>query len=99
MGAMKLNELRDISHTIAKEKGFWDEGRSFAEVCMLIVTEISEAVEKDREGNYEGMREELADTFIRLGDLCGFINMDIEKEVERKTSINKDRPYKHGKRY
>lgn len=46
----KLTELSKIVYEANKEKGFHDKGRSFAETCMLIVSEISEAVEADRKG-------------------------------------------------
>jgi len=47
----KLTELSKIVYEANKEKGFHDKERSFAETCMLIVSEISEAVEADRKGN------------------------------------------------
>ena len=40
---------------------------------------------------------ELADTFIRLLDLCGGLGIDIEQEIAKKSEKNKSRPYKHGK--
>lgn len=92
-----LNELAKVCHEIAVEKGFWDEERNIGEALMLIVTELAEAMESYRVQNQENFREELADTFIRLFDLCGGLNIDIEKEITRKTQKNKGRPYKHGK--
>ena len=96
---MEINELCEESHKIAKEKGFWDSNRSISECLMLIVTEISEACESDRMGDLESFKVELADTFIRLGDLCGYLNIDIDSEIQYKMKINKERPYRHGKRY
>ena len=66
---------------------------------MLIVTELGEACEADRKGNRENFKEELADTIIRLLDLCCAEGIDIEKEIEKKMEFNKGRPYKHGKKY
>ena len=40
--------------------------------------------------------DEIADTFIRLADLCGFLEIDIEKHIIAKTEYNKTREYKHG---
>ena len=37
-----LNELAELCHSIAKEKGFWDKERNIGEALMLIVTEIAE---------------------------------------------------------
>lgn len=43
--------------------------------------------------------DELADVFIRLGDLCGYLNIDIEKHIKAKMEYNKGRPRKHGKKF
>jgi len=96
---MEINELSNTAHKIAKDKGFWDNPRTIAECLMLIVTEISEACEADRHGDIPLFREEIADTYIRLGDLCGYLHIDIDEEIKRKMEINKKRPYRHGKRY
>jgi len=92
-----LNELSRLCHSIAKEKGFWDQERNIGEALMLVVTEIAEAMEAHRHQDEPNFKEELADTFIRLLDLCGGLNIDIEEEISKKTKINKNRPYKHGK--
>lgn len=96
---MELSELCRESHRISKLNGFWDEKTNIAEKLMLIVTELSEACEADRTGDKKGFEVELADTFIRLADLCGYLNIDIENIILGKAEINKERPYKHGKRY
>lgn len=43
--------------------------------------------------------DEIADTFIRLFDLCGYLEIDIERHIELKMRYNAMRPYKHGKNY
>ncbi len=92
-----LTELCELCHSIAKEKGFWDEERNIGEALMLVVTEVAEAMEAHRHQDEDNFREELADTFIRLMDLCGGLNIDIEEEIYQKSMKNKKRPYKHGK--
>ena len=92
-----LRELTKLCHETAKEKGFWDEKRNIGEALMLIVTELAEAMEAHRHQDHENFREEIADTFIRLFDLCGGLEIDIQKEIEKKSEKNKNRPYKHGK--
>ena len=92
-----LNELSQICHAIAKEKGFWDQKRNIGEALMLIVTELAEGMEAHRKQDDANFREELADTFIRLFDLCGGLGIDIEEEIQKKSLKNKNRPYKHGK--
>lgn len=52
---MKINDLAKEVHEWAVGKGFWPEKkeeRNTAECIMLIVTELSEAVEADRVGKY-----------------------------------------------
>ncbi len=92
-----LNKLAEICHSIAVEKGFWDGNRNIGEALMLIVTELAEAMEAHRKQDQENFREELADAFIRLLDLCGGLGIDIEGEIAIKSTKNKNRPYKHGK--
>jgi NTP pyrophosphatase (non-canonical NTP hydrolase) len=44
----------------------------------------------------EGIPIELADVIIRILDMCGYYNIDIEKAIAEKIEYNKTRPYKHG---
>ena len=96
---MDLKDYRDLCHKIAREKGFWEASDNIAVKLMLIVTELGEACEEDRKNNKENFEEEIADVFIRLFDLCGYLNIDIEKVIQNKISINIDRPKLHGKKY
>ena len=43
--------------------------------------------------------DEIADSFIRLFDLCGGLGIDIEKHIDLKLRYNSTRAFKHGKRY
>jgi NTP pyrophosphatase (non-canonical NTP hydrolase) len=92
-----VKELTRFCHKIARQKGFWDTKRNRGEMLMLIVTELAEAMEAYRMQDKENFNEEIADTFIRLFDLCGGLKIDIEKEIHKKMLHNKNRPYKHGK--
>lgn len=86
--------------------------RNVGELLMLCVSELAEAFEeyrngremtetyysKDKQGNdkMEGVPSELADTVIRIMDLCGYYGIDIESVIAEKHEYNKGRPYKHG---
>ena len=96
---MNLNELSKLAHSIAKEKGFWDKSRKIPEVLMLIVTEVAEACQADRKDDYDKFKEELADIYIRLFDLCGYLEIDIEEEIKKKMETNKNRPRLHNRKY
>lgn len=92
-----VKELCELCHSIAKSKGFWDKERNIGEALMLVVTELAEAMEAHRKQDKANFDEELADTFIRLFDLCGGLGIDIQAEIMKKCDKNKLRPYKHGK--
>ena len=97
MSAPTIKEMCTLCHSIAKSKGFWDEKRNTGEALMLVVTELAEAMEAHRKQDDANFREELADTFIRLFDMCGGMDIDVEAEILKKCEKNKLRPYKHGK--
>ena len=95
-----MEALNKIALGIAKwreEKGFQTEWKNMPEKLMLVVTELSEAMEAYRHADRKNFEEEIADTFIRLFDICGSINIDIENEIKKKMEVNKLRPQKHGK--
>src|SRR5713101_3908343 len=82
-----------------QQKGFITSKENFMEKLMLVVTEVSEAAESFRTGEWDNVREEIADTFIRLYDLCGSIPelRQIESAIDHKMIKNVGRPWRHGK--
>lgn len=48
-------------------------------------------------GALANFNEELADTYIRLGDLCASLGIDIEQHIDQKMQVNEKRPKKHGR--
>jgi len=96
---MELNELSKLAHKTAVEKGFYDRKRPVIELVALAITELAEAIEADRKDNWENFKEEIADTYIRLGDMCAYFGINIEDEIIKKMEFNKTRPKKHGKKY
>lgn len=44
----------------------------------------------------EGFGVELADTVIRIMDLCGALGIDLELAIREKHEYNKTRPFRHG---
>lgn len=53
---------------------------------------------KDTEKNFkpEGIPSELADVVIRIMDMCGYYDINLEMAIAEKHEFNKSRPYKHG---
>lgn len=44
-----------------------------------------------------GFASELADVYLRIGDLAGALGIDLDEAVRAKAAYNKTRPHKHGK--
>jgi NTP pyrophosphatase (non-canonical NTP hydrolase) len=78
-------------------KNYWQF--FMASSLMLMVSELSEALEALRKGDRVNMDEELADVFLRLADFCGAHNVDLEGEVEKKMAKNRKRDPLHGKKF
>lgn len=80
------NELRDRAYAIAKAHGFHDEKHEPEHFLMLVITEIAEMVEADRNDFHasgdavkDTMEDEIADIVIRLMDFCGEYNIDVDE--------------------
>ena len=91
-------------HRVAAQKGFWEKERNIGEMLMLVVSELGEVIEAHRTGNFgieqkDTFEDEIADTVIRLFDLCGGLGIDLEKQMEWKIAFNKNREARHGKAY
>jgi hypothetical protein len=81
---MRLAEMVSAVHELAVSKGWWETPRSWAEIRMLVVGELSEALEEfrsrrmdtwfnhDRGGKPEGFFIEIADAAVRLMDYAGY---------------------------
>ena len=99
-----LNEWINYCHHTAKTKGFWDKERNVGEMLMLVVSELGEAIEAHRSGQHgleakDTFEDEVADTVIRIFDMCGGLGIDLEKQMNWKMSFNESREVRHGKNY
>ena len=101
-----FSKLQMIMHETAVAKGWYNPPKTFGEECMMMVTEIAEAIEEYRtnknvamyfkDGKPEGIGVEFADLFIRLLDICERYDYDLLSYVFIKAKYNLDRTYRHG---
>lgn len=100
-------ELTYVCHKAASDAGWWgsehipdprDNPLCFSNKLMLIVSEVSEAMEGDRKNlmddklPHRPMREvELADAVIRVFDLAGAYSLDIAGAIAEKLEYNAQR--------
>ena len=74
----------------------WNVEHYIGEKLMLVVTEVSEAMEAVREDDRKNFNWEIADTFIRLIDICDALNIDIDEQIETVLKALEKRPFRHG---
>lgn len=43
--------------------------------------------------------DEICDVVIRIADLCGWLNINLDWQIKKKLEYNKNRSYKHGKKF
>lgn len=110
---LKLGDLQRDAHENSANKGFWDDvdGQKpdVGAKLMLIVSEVSEAMEEYRtgkpldhtylvDGKPEGFGVELADAMIRIADLAEYAKVDLSSLIRLKMRFNLTRPKMHGKK-
>ncbi len=99
--------LMKACHATSSANGFWEGEQNFGEKLALVHSEISEALEADRNGvmaddkiqAFTGVEAELADAVIRIFDTAAGYDIDLAGALIAKMKYNLSRPRKHGKKY
>lgn len=98
--------IQETSHGLAVDAGWWTDlvtgerkQRNVGELLCLIHSEISEAMEGHRKNLADDklphrlmIEVELADAIIRIGDLAGYLGLDVAGAVAEKMAFNTRRP-------
>jgi NTP pyrophosphatase (non-canonical NTP hydrolase) len=100
-----LNQLRDTCHNASRQAGWYTNPqtgealiRNVPEMLCLIHSEVSEALEGYRKNLMDDhlphrkmIEAELADVLIRIGDLAGYLNLELDETVREKLAYNAQR--------
>lgn len=101
MVSFMLNRFAEECHRRAKNAGWWNDVSDVTDVTVvptklcLIHSEISEALEgyrkdlmDDKLPHRKQIEVELADAMIRIGDLAGYLGLDLGGAIEEKMAYN-----------
>ena len=99
-----IDWLQVQMHGLAKEKGWYERERELPELLMLVVSELSEALEAGRNRQdasekipeFTALEEEMADAVIRILDMSEHFELRLGEAILAKWEYNKSRPHRHG---
>lgn len=98
-----FNQFSKDTHSASDAAGWWsDEDKANPYIVplklVLVHSEVSEALEGFRKGQMDdklphrkAIEVELADALIRIGDLAGFLDLDLDGAIQEKMKYNKIR--------
>lgn len=109
---MTITELVTEAHMTARAKGWHDDNETPPSALRvtawlgLVCSEAAEAIEcvrcgqcamhKAEGGKPEGLPAELADIVIRVADMAGALEIDLEAAIAAKLDYNRTRSRRHG---
>ena len=94
----EINQFINASTACARDHGFEVTDANLPCHLMLVVTEVAEAMEEWRldPPDYVKLTTELADVVLRVFNIAGFLDLDLEAAMRAKHEKNLLRPLRHG---
>lgn len=86
-----------ISELCEAFEGFRDLSPRFITLLKRDPKIVSSPMSVEESAALANFKEELADTYIRLGDLCASLGIDIKSHIHQKMQVNEGRPTRHGR--
>jgi NTP pyrophosphatase (non-canonical NTP hydrolase) len=94
-----VSELTESMESLRKSRTYQGDSALIKELCEQSENQPNLFQMRFIHHVKDTFEDELADTFIRLADLCEKMNIDIESFIKMKMAFNSMRPEKHDKNF
>jgi len=96
---LMISELTESMESLRKSRTCQGDSALIQELCEQSITQPNLFQMRFIHHVKDTFEDELADTFIRLADLCEKLDIDIENFIKMKMAFNSMRPEKHDKNF
>lgn len=101
--SFSMRQLQKVAWHHAEDKGFHALPEAgFYKLAVLITSEVGELISAYQKGielsthGLPALEEEMADIIIRVADMAGIMNIDLDTAIRNKVAFNATRPHLHG---
>lgn len=99
LGTLLMLIVSELGEALEADRtGRWSDIEAFESMLNDDVSELQK-IEAFKMYVKDSFEDEIADVFLRLFDLCGYMGIDIDKNIKYKMWYNATRPNLHGKAY
>lgn len=96
---LMISELTESMESLRKSRRYEGNSELIKELCEQSETQANLFQMRFIHHVKDTFEDELADTFIRLADLCEKMDIDIDSFIKMKMAFNSMRPEKHDKNF